>query len=297
MTVYGDLITADGQIQWAGMLFNDGVLTYLSDDGITGWEDLPATDSGNVARPSEHGSEPGRDLAQDRIVTGSWAWRPNRATDDGSALRALRAATTITSTSTEQPIVVRLLGETLLAWAKIKNRSLPGDRPYSVRAGTLTLQWECSDPKRYGLTENHERIAFPAPTTVGLVYPLVYPLDYGTAPAPSTGIAVNAMETETSPRLVFSGGAMSGIAITNTIGDVTKTLAFNVALATTDVLEIDTRAGTVLLNGVDRLYTRTTLSGPVKDFLLAGGANALALHADSWDAGAGVDIYWRDATF
>lgn len=292
---YGDLITANGQLQWAGMVFGDGALTYLTDDGITGWEDHPGIDSGNVARTAEHGSEPGSKLLQERIVTWSGAWRPPRVGDDGSALRALRAATTIPDDETEDPLVIRLLGETLLAWGSIVGRALPSDQTYSVRAGKLLLQWSCSDPRRYSLTEHTVHLALPPPTTIGLAYSLVYPLDYGTAPPPSTGVATNVMEASTPPRLVFSGGAMSGIKVANT--STGETLAFDITMVSTDVLEVDTRAGTVLLNGVDRLTTRSNLSSPVRGFLFARGVNNLALTAQSWGSGAGVDVFWRDATF
>lgn len=290
---YGDLITGNGQVEYNGMVFGDNVVTYLGEDGITGWEDQPPADSGNIANATTHGSTPGELLLQERVITWSGDWRPPRG-DDGSALRALRAATGIVKGTTELPLVIRLLGETLLAFGRITNKALPSTRAYSVGAGILLLQWTCSDVRRYSLDEHDEQILLPTPTPVGLVYSLVYPLDYGTPVAPPTGSVTNSLDQDTPCRLVFSGAAMSGPGLRN--GSTGQMLGFDIDLVATDVLEVDTRVGTVLLNGVDRLYTRTTGSTPVQSFLLAAGENDLQLSADSWDTGAQVEIFWRDAT-
>src|SRR4051794_40320373 len=46
----GDLITVDGQIEWGGVLLGSGTAYRWSgdDDALTGWEDTPSLDRGNV---------------------------------------------------------------------------------------------------------------------------------------------------------------------------------------------------------------------------------------------------------
>lgn len=290
----GGLITGDGQVQWGGMVFGDGVATFIDDeDGLVGWEDLPGIDSGNVARTAQHGSWPGSQYAQERVVTWSGSLAPR--SDMQSQVKALRAATSIRSDAQEQPLVVRTLGETLVAWGQVTARALPTDRRYARGDARLVMQWTCSDPRRYSLTENHARAELSGVGVSGLVYPLVYPLSYGPDPTNASSVnCVNTLDADTPPGLT-AWGPLEGPLITNTRTRVQ--LEFDIVLAAGEHLDIDCRTGEVLLNGVaDRLYTRTAASVPPDLFTLTEGANPITLRALTWGAGNALDIWWRDAT-
>jgi hypothetical protein len=288
----GDLIVADGQVQWGGFLLGDNDLTWT--DGITGWDDLPGVDSGNVARPGQPGSWPGQKLPQERIVTWSGVWTPDPATDTGTDLVALRQATTILDGTDEQPLVVRTLGETMVAYGAVTNRALPNDALYSYRGGTLALQWTCADPRRYSIAENVASLSLTVAVGGGLTYPLVYPLDYGPAPvSTSSTTATNAGDAASWPLIAFMGPIVRPSMYNAATGAL---LEYALTLTSTDVLVIDCRAGTVLLNGVDRAYTRTEACTPVASFLLVKGDNPLTLRAQSWGAGNSASVTWRSAT-
>ncbi|MGI5451572.1 hypothetical protein ACQEVM_38570 [Streptomyces sp. CA-243310] len=62
----GDLISRPGQVQYGDLLLGPG--TPYRWRGITGWEELPALDSGSVARSDAHGAYPGLLLAQARTI-------------------------------------------------------------------------------------------------------------------------------------------------------------------------------------------------------------------------------------
>jgi hypothetical protein len=287
--VAGELVVADGQIEYGGVLFGKG--TPYRWKQLDGWEDLPDISTGNAARPGTHGAWPGRALAGERVVT--WQGRIKAPPGQFSAaVRALRAATWI---GDEQELVIRALDETLLAYGRVTRRIIPQDLEYRVGSGSFSIQWTCSDPLRYSLTEQHAQASIPVTTGAGLVYPLVYPLDYGPDPTVSSTVTVvNELGTDTPPRLVVKG-PLEGPLIANLATNVQ--LEYDITLAEVDTLTIDCRTGEVLLNGgADRLYTNTAASVPPEMFTFAKGPNPIALRALNWQAGNRLDIYWRDAT-
>lgn len=287
----GELISADGQLQFKNYLLGDNEVTFL--DAINGWDDLPGVDSGNTNKPSSHGAWVGRKIAGQRIITweGRFAPTPETWSDN---LKALVSAFSLPLDTEEEEIVIRLHNDMHLAFGSISGRVLPGDRQYGYYGATLSLQFECSDPRRYSLGENSWRLTMPVPTASGLVYPLAYPLDYGTEQSPSTGFLVNDGNVITPVRLVFDGPIENPGIINNTLG---VKLQFNISLDTGETLTVDTRTGTVLLNNeADRLYTRTVTSSPIFSFGLAPGVNNMQMLASSWDVPSGLSVIWRDAT-
>jgi hypothetical protein len=285
----GDLITADGQIEWGGVLL--GTDTAYLWDSLDGWEDLPGIDSGNVSRPAAHGSWSGAKFSQERTVTfGGYVVAP----DVLAAVRDLRRVTAVAGDATELPLVVRTAGETLLAHGAIVGRVLP--LPTSVTEfAQVTLQWLCSDPRRYSLVEKSVALALSAPPVAGLVYPLAYPLDYGADELPNaSATATNELDAPTLPVVVFTGPLTVPRLVNQPAGVM---LEFGIELTAADTLTVDCAAGTVLLNGTaDRLYTSTPLCSPLANFEIRPGANDLALSAQDFDAGNSATVTWRDAT-
>ena len=288
----GDLIYADGQMQFKDYLLGDDTITFL--DAINGWDDLPSVDSGNALKPSSHGAWVGQKLAGERVIT--WEGRFAATPEEWAAeLKRLRSTFSLPLGTEEYEIVVRMHDEVALAFGTVSGRLIPGDRAYGYYGANLSFQFECSDPRKYSLAENVWQLSLPASsTTAGLIYPLTYPLDYGVFVSTSSGTLVNDGDVMTPVTLTFSG-AMTNPAIENlTLG---ARLEFDIVLTATDTLTIDTRTGTVLLNGTaDRLYTRTVNSSPIFSFGLLPGNNDMNLTAASWTDPAGLVISWRDAT-
>lgn len=291
LSLPGDLIVRDDQIEWSGLLL--GAETPYRYQGLVGWEDLPPVDLGDVDKPEEHGSLPGEPFAGERVVTFSGFIQGGNYAGHGVAVQALRAAASM-PTSAELPLTIQRFGEKLTVFARLSNRAVPLDQLARVGYCKLTLQWTAADPRRYSVDEHSMHCEIVTPSGTGLVYPLVYPLVYGADIIAASVVCTNAYEADSPPRLVVTGPVDTPLIANVTTGAV---LEYGVSLASSsDQLVIDVRAGTVLLDGVDRAYTRTANSGPLKDFVLAAGDNDLEFRAGSSSAGNALDVFWRDAT-
>jgi hypothetical protein len=286
----GELVFADGQLEYNGYLLGDDDVTFM--ESLTGWDDLPAVDSGNALRPSSHGAWSGIKLLGERIITWSGRFAPSKANWNAEMVR-LRNAFLVPFDENEIQITVRMRDETLIALGALTNRALPGDYSYSAYGAHLTLQWECADPNKYGTVLKNNAIGLQGITTDGLIYPLVYPLSYGTPRTPSTGSVTNNGNIEAPIKVYFRGPLNNPSLINETTN---RKLRFVISLSDTDILSVDTRTGAVLLNNtVDRLYTRDTTSSPIRLFTVQPGDNSMRFSAESYSVGAQVAFEWRDA--
>lgn len=288
----GYLITGDGQLEFNDYLLGDDVTTFM--ESITGWEDLPDIDSSNTLRPSSHGAWVGKKLLGQRILNwvGRFAAEPEFWQDE---IQRLRTAFAPALGTEELTIVVRTRTETKMVYGTVVKRQIPVDYEYSYYGARLSIQFECSDPRRYSLGENSVFISMPDLVTDGLDYPLVYPLDYGMEATPSQLIVTNNGDAPTPVTLNFTGPVTNPVLVNQTTG---QRLGFDIVLTGDEVLTVNTRLGTVLLDGTaDRLYTRTLDSSPILGFQLLPGENDMQAIATEWEAGAGIEIIYRDATF
>ncbi|MCY0942605.1 phage distal tail protein [Streptomyces antarcticus] len=287
----GSLITSPGQVQYGDLLLGTG--TPYRWRSISGWEDLPALDSGSVARSDAHGAFPGLLLAQARTVglDGLIIRAPRERI--GAVVGVLNAGTV--PRVDELPLVVWLDDRgPLLVYARAVRRSIPAGPGY--RLGTIVggaVEWVASDPRRYKVAEQSAAASLPT-AEPGLSWPLVWPMGFGAPGSSGALTAVNTGDAETHPIVEFRG-PVTAPALTNiNTGDV---LEYDIPLAAGDVLTVDTRAGTVLLNGgASRLYSATSRSVPEQTFTLAPGANNFAFRAgvDS-DPAATATVRYRSA--
>lgn len=125
-------------------------------------------------------------------------------------------------------------------------RSIPMER--TILQGYVNkaaLQFYAPDPLKYGLPQT-ATTGLPT-TSGGLIYPLAYPLAYG---SPTTGrvSASNAGSAPVSPVFTVLGPIdPAGFQITSVEDGIT--LQFNGPLGSGDSLLIDSRTGSVVLNG------------------------------------------------
>ncbi|MEV4096977.1 phage distal tail protein [Streptosporangium saharense] len=286
----GELIAAPWQMQWGGLLIGTG--TPYSIQKLHGWLDLPGLDMGTTAKPTRPGSWGARPRPQSRVVTLELEVRAGVDRMD-EVVSALRAATPRSLTADEAPLAVRLRGETLMAFGKVSNRLIVVDHSFSqALTPAATLQWLCSDPRCYELAERSVTITPGVSGSGGLVYPLAYPLTYGTAGASNNATATNIGNDPSSPLLTFTGPITTPRLVNTTLG---YGLEFAVDVLAGQTLVVDTDAGTVLLNGSDRLYTRSNLSVPVEYFELYPGDNNLTLLAAAFGTGASLTVTWKSA--
>ncbi|RMB83643.1 phage distal tail protein [Streptomyces shenzhenensis] len=288
----GALVTRPGHVQFGDLLLGPG--TPYRWKSLTGWEELPGLDSGTVLRADAHGAIPGRLLAQARTIglDGLMVRAPRDSI--GATIATLNRATV--PADTEVPFVAWLDERgPLLAYACVVRRIVPVGIGY--RLGTITggaVEWQATDPRRYELAERSVPATLPA-SEPGLDWPLTWPLAFGTPGSTGALSVTNVGDAETHPVVEFRG-PVTGPAMTNLItGDV---IEYDIPLAAGDVLTVDTRAGTVVLNGTaSRIYTATSRSVPEQTFTLAPGTTSLIFRAapGSTDPTATATVRYRSA--
>lgn len=266
----GETITGDYQIEYNGVLIGGHGNRYqVLNESFEGWEDLPALDSGNVARPTRHGAWPGRRIAQERQVT---AIIGVDAHDDwAAALRDLRQLFAVPDDEVEYPLVVSTRGERLLAYGAVEARTVPMDR-FSQGWAAVAVRWICSDPRRYSLDRYGINVTLGELTLLS-----------------------NAGNAATHPLVRIHGPIEDPKLSATDAGGNVRELEFTLTLADGELVEINTDAGTVIDNtGVSRMSTLSGSSVPVQDWVLQPGATEVVLTASSGGS-KGVDILWRDA--
>ncbi|MFF2612696.1 hypothetical protein [Kitasatospora sp. NPDC058046] len=295
----GELITGDQQIQWAGLLLGDG--TPYTVTRVTGWSSRPPVSSGTSQRAQQHGARPGRLLSQARTIgidlrlTG-----PN--TNFPAVLQALEDATAIRQD--EEPLVVQVAGRQLLVTARVTDRVIPNDLDFTACVPVVALLLEATDPRRYAVAEQTASSALPAPesglswgtpTETGLSWgtPVESGLSWGTPGSTGDITVTNPGNAEISPVIEFRGPVT-----TPALSFGNLRLEYDITLAASDVLVVDTWAGTVTLAGQDRLGTATLRSAPEGAFLLPPGATTtLNFRASpgSTNPAASATVRWRSA--
>lgn len=292
----GELLTADAQVEWRGTLLGSG--TYFGTNEILGWYDLPGQRGTNAPLPNRHGSYPGRKLSGDRYV--EFQFKTKGVTHAGfpAAIDLLREITAPDEDPQEEPLVVRLDGESWMCWARVIRRSIPTTKQYALGYTEGSIQWEATDPRLYSVDELSVAATLPAPVGGGLDFGsggLDFGsggLDFGAGTTGGTAVATNTGHVPTWPRLEITGPVTGPTIIFP--GD--RQLKFNPAFVVLagQTLVIDTRPSlrTVELNGVSRkseLYTRQWTA------LEPGVPTAIRYSAAVYDPSSVLTVFWRHA--
>jgi hypothetical protein len=277
----------DGEVYFNGYLLGDNQNTFL--DELTGWDDLPPVSSGNTSRPMYHGSFSGLKFAQERVITWTGSFNPANLSEWADRLRALRAATTLPTGTAEMQINIRTIDDELRCYGVVTNRSIPANRRYgAARLANVSIQFTCSDPRKYEVSDTVLSIPFPTTEVAGLVYPLTYPLDYGATPVGASGVFNNVGDAPSPVRFRITGPAVNPIITNATTG---KFIKFNIVMVDGETLDIKTSDGSVIFNGTsDRLYTRDVTSSPILSMELAEGLNEIRVNATSWSVASGLTV-------
>jgi len=285
----GELVTRAGAIQFGDtLLFGPQPYRWR---GLEGWEELPALDDASALRSGSHGADPGALLAQARVVTLDVLVTVD---DIGSTIADLNRGTTLRDD--EQALVIWLDDRgPLLAYGRVIRRRIPVAPAYRVGVALgCTVQWSCSDPRRYEIIEQAAVTGLPQPEG-GLEWPLTYPLDWGTPAVPGSVTVTNVGDAPTSPIIEWRGPVDMPALVRLSDG---VRLEYDLTVGAGETLTVDTRSGTVLLDDADRLYTATSRSTVEEWFTLPAGASTdLAFRAapGSTSTAATMTVRWRSA--
>lgn len=279
-------------ITWRGLsLGGDGGPYRIRE--IEGWEDLPPVRSGDESRSRAHGDHAGQQLAGGRTITANGVFiDPN---DGGGLFLAMQEATPLRGAEdrTLDELTITSRGRTLTAFARIVRRSLPQDTDLNRGVNQWALQWTAPDPLRWGPVQDALSTGLPT-SGGGMVYPLTYPLTYGTAGDPGQ-ITVNNPGTAPAPiEFQVTGSLPVGFEVSS----AGQRLTYPVAVPAGQTLYGDTGRGTLLAEGTaDRRNNLTNA-----DWLQVPAGGSLTLQFSSlggtYDAAATLVVpepraaYW-----
>ncbi|MEV4053042.1 hypothetical protein AB0J55_17805 [Amycolatopsis sp. NPDC049688] len=220
----GELITKDGQVEWRGLLLGAGSAYKLTN--LQGWLDLPDMRDGDVAFDNYHGSQPGQLLSDRRTVELSFTISADPA-GFAAAQKALRAATAPDENPVEEPLVVQWDGVKAMVNARCVRRSIPVPRSNGTGYTQGAIQWRATNPRILHLPQ---QVVGPVSPPVagggGLLWPLTYPLVWGSTPSGGELLLTNAGEAPAQPVFRITG-ASTGPVVTN--ADSGAQLAFDPA--------------------------------------------------------------------
>lgn len=278
----GALVTGPGMLQYGELLLGSGTPAGWLE--LTGWRERPAVDLSDSPRPQAHGTYPGDVFAGSRVVTFKFMLRGTPA-DKLLALDALERYVPVDST--DRLLAVDDGSGPWFTLARTTALYVPQGKHFRHEPLECWVQFTCDDPRRYSLDAASGLVGAPV-SNGGLIYPLTYPLDYGTSSSGSSTLT-NEGSTTTPIVAVFSGPLATPILHT-----ALWSMGFDLNLAAGETLVVDTKAGTVLLNGTaDRLYAIRTDSDPLEQIGLPPGDTTVALVSDT--GGGSVTITYHHA--
>ncbi|QIS13583.1 phage distal tail protein [Nocardia arthritidis] len=286
----GDLITADGQIEWRGTLL--GSASPYRMVRLEGWQDLAEVRGQDLPRPNRHGLFQGTQLMGKRVITLTYLVKGVPLAGFGAVIAKLREITAPTEHPVEEPLVARLDKQSWLANARCTRRTIDVAKYYSVGYTTGAIQWVATDPRLYSPAESTAQTGLPQPAVDGLVFPLRFPLVFGTGKPGGMLLARNDGDVAAWPVLEIVGPVRGPVIVNRETG---QRLVFDgdFAIDAGQRLVIDTDARTVLLNGVsrnDKLLTRQWFPIP------AHGSVRIGFTASDHDPAALLTVRWRHAT-
>lgn len=240
-------------LTWRGLTAATGQDQPYRIHELEGWEESPAPRYDKQPRTFAHGAHPSPVYADERIVTVTGVcWT---AADRDRLLADMQAETAFGDDDTTEQLTVTAAGRTLTAQAQ-----LIAARPALVRGqwgvGRFgwVLQWRCPDPMRYG-PDQTAATALPDPSG-GLTYPLAYPLDYGTTGGNGQITLSNGGSAPAPIRFAVRGPLPEGFEIS--AGG--QRLRYPVPVPAGQVIDIDTAAGTVLVEGTASRRSNLTVA-------------------------------------
>lgn len=284
----GSLIVLPRQIEFNGLLMGSG--TPYRWKNLTGWDAMPGLDLSDAQKDTGDGDFPGPGFSQSRMVTFEMQVRGDHKGFMEQVVQLLRER--LRYSDTEQELWVRDSGRTLIADARVIARDIGHAPERSLGVMAAGVQWKQTNPLHRAPGERSAHLAA-TDGSGGIVYPIVYPIDYGIEGGPGQEVLLNAGTDPAPAIIVFHGPAVDGYGVTI----AGQMLRFTGPLAIGDTLTVDTRDGSVLLNGSsDRTGWVSTDSVPPETWRIPPGEAACTFSlAAGGGVGTGVDLTWFDS--
>lgn len=274
---------------WSGLTMATGREATYRILTLEGWEELPSARYDKTPRTSAHGAHPSKVWSDERIVTVTgFCWT---ATDRDALLAQMQTAL-VFGDDDQQPLTITAAGRTLTSRAQLlaaRQALLRGE--WGVGRFGWLAQWRCPDPLRYGPPQT---ASTPLPDVGGgLTYPLYQSgyLDYG---QPGDTGRITLVNSGSAPAPILFA-ARGGHDIGFEISAAGQRLTYAAPVPAGQVLELDTAAGTVLVEGT--ASRRSNLSA--YDWMTIPAKGSLTVQYTSLggarDPGAELTATWSEA--
>jgi hypothetical protein len=174
-----------------------------------------------------------------------------------------------------------------------KSLGLQYDWTTSRRTGSIPfqVQLKAEDPNIYSTALMMGSTPLGTPPTTGMTFPLAFPLTYGGTGAAAYGslMILNNGNKPTSAVFHINGAVIDPEIVHDNSG---KRLSFSGTFSPSDVITVDTRNRTVLLNGS---YRRTILKGSSRWFNIDVGSNTVRFLGTAVSGNPTLDFFSRPA--
>lgn len=204
----GDLLSEDGQIEWRGLLLGAGTPYRLR--SLQGWSDLPEVRDSDVELATGHGYQPGRLLLGRRTITFEFLLSGSLG-EFRRSVAELQRVTAPRENDTEEPLVIRMDGETMMVRARCIGRSLPTEKQYALGRVTGTIRWRATNPRKLHIPAQTHKTSAPRPGTGGLLWPLEWPLVWGSAQSGGEIVAYNEGNADAQPVWRITGPCLGPV--------------------------------------------------------------------------------------
>ncbi len=261
-------------------------VALLGGTGLTGLNDMPALSTSDALRGQDHGAWGGIDLLQPRTLH---LELQIIAADNASMYSDIALAEIAFQPRMTGDLPLLLFDNQRLINCRVRRRSVPYDTGNKPRVGGLIVELVARDPRVYDATQATLTLV-PGAGGGGAVWPWVWPVSWGGPSSGGTAIATNLGNFPTRPLITIQGACSNPFVSNGTTG---QTLAFQIALANSDVLMVDLDARTVQLNGT--ASRRSTLVAGSSWWELAPGNSSVTFGASSVATGCSASITFRSA--
>lgn len=262
---------------------------------IEGLDSLPDITIGMAPKPRRHGSWLGGKLAQKRVISIAFEILGDPDDDHRTTKPKNALQNAFQLSDIEQPLIFEMdYGEEpTLVYASVTALDLPIVQNYSrYRRGIV--EFTCTDPVKYGAVGKAGTTpppSIPAATAYGEPYGFAYSESTGTS---GTFLAHNAGDSP-APVVYTITGPINQPAITLTDSVGVRRTQFNLALAATDRLVVDTANNSVRLNGTDRFGS--AMGALVSELSIRGNGDTTVgfTGEPTGTAQPSLSAVWRDA--
>ncbi len=257
---------------------------------LVGWHGKPDLRGSNTDRPGRHGAVAGRKHAETRTVEVELTV----TTDDNdmAILQAIDDVCAYTEDPAEEPLVIwAKSAEPLLVHGRLEKVAIPSDYDWSIGHHRIRLQWVCTDPRRYAWQPYTSSVlGMPGGVTTGVVWPVVYPITFGTGISSGTLVLPNTGNAAAYPVFTLTG-PLSAPAIARADTGQHLQFASSFEIGDGQTLTIDTGTRAVLLDGVSRRDALVVADW----FILPRNSNTVITLASSgaYDPAAGLSAAYR----